>query len=317
VLLDKTGTLTAGKPQLTDVLTLPGGSEQQLLSWVAAVEDKSEHPLAKAIVRGARERGASVLGAESFESLPGHGVQARVDGHLLRIGTRDWLARASIATEPLEAQADALSQLGRTPSFVAVDGALAGLVAVSDVITDEARRAVQRLKELNIEVAMLTGDREQSARAIARELGIERVFAQVKPEDKARIVAEERARGRCVAMVGDGINDAPALASADVGIAIGSGTDIAIAAADIALLRGGIGALPTALALARRTLRTIRENLFWAFVYNIIGIPIAAGALYAATGWQLSPVLASAAMSMSSVSVLSNSLRLRRWQPPA
>jgi Cu+-exporting ATPase len=318
VLLDKTGTLTAGRPVLTDVLTRYGESAdtQTLLAWVSAVEAASEHPVAKAIVEGARARGARVLRAEQFESLPGHGVEALVEGRRIRIGTRAWLTRAAISTGPLESEAHALAQQGRTPAFVAVDGSLAGLIAVADVITPEARNAIRRLRDMHIEVAMLTGDREESARAIAAELGITRVFAQVKPQDKARIVAEERARGRCVAMVGDGINDAPALASADVGIAIGSGTDIAIAAADIALLRGGIGALPTALALARRSLQTIRENLFWAFVYNTIGIPVAAGALYASTGFLLSPVLASAAMSLSSVSVLANSLRLRRFQPP-
>jgi P-type Cu+ transporter len=281
---------------------------------VCAAEASSEHPVGRAIARGARERGARALQAEQFQSSPGHGVSARVEGREIRVGTRDWLARAGVATEALEAQAHALSQRGRTPAFVAVDGGLAGLFAVADVVTDEARRALAGLARMHIEVAMLTGDREESARSIAAELGITRVFASVKPQDKARIVSEERARGKRVAMVGDGINDAPALASADVGIAIGSGTDIAVAAADITLLRGGIGALPTALALARRSLRTIRENLFWAFVYNCVGIPIAAGALYGATGWLLSPVLASAAMSLSSVSVLANSLRLRRFQ---
>jgi len=316
VLLDKTGTLTAGRPELTDVITLPGVDAHELLSHVAAVEDASEHPVAKAIVRGARARGATERPrVEGWQSAPGHGVAAHVGGRAIRIGTAAWLAGAGVSTAPLEARAAALAHEGRTLSFVAVDGALAGVLAVADVIRDDARQAVERLRQLQIEVAMLTGDREETARAIAAQLGIERVHAGLTPEGKARIVAEERARGRRVAMVGDGINDAPALASADVGIAIGSGTDIAIAAADIALLRGGIGALPTALMLARRTLQTIRENLFWAFVYNIIGIPIAAGALYHSTGWQLSPVLASAAMSLSSVSVLTNSLRLRRFQP--
>ena len=316
VLLDKTGTLTSGKPTLTDVIAVTGVDTQALLDWVCAAETGSEHPVGQAIASGARERGARALQAEQFQSAAGHGVSARVAGHEIRVGTRDWLARASIATDPLEAQAHALSQRGRTPAFVAVDGALAGLFAVADVVTDEARRAVASLTRMHIEVAMLTGDREESARTIAAELGITRVFAEVKPQDKARIVAEARARGRRVAMVGDGINDAPALASADVGIAIGSGTDIAVAAADITLLRSGISALPTALALARHSLRIIRENLFWAFVYNSVGIPVAAGALYAATGWLLSPVLASAAMSLSSVSVLANSLRLRRFEPP-
>ncbi|HKU38127.1 MAG TPA: heavy metal translocating P-type ATPase, partial [Polyangiales bacterium] len=314
VLLDKTGTLTAGKPELTDVLSLSGFDQAQLLSWIASVENASEHPIAQAIVRGASARGARVVPVADFASVAGFGVEAMLSGHSVRIGTSAWLARAAIDTSALEPQADALAAHGRTPSFVGVDGRLAGLVAVADIVTDEAKRVVEMLRAMNIEVAMLTGDRRRTAEAVAAELGITRVFAEVRPEDKAAVVAAERARGRRVAMVGDGINDAPALAGADVGVAIGSGTDIAIAAADIALLRGGIGALPTALSLSRRTLRTIRENLFWAFIYNLVGIPVAAGALYAFGGWQLSPVLASAAMSLSSVSVLANSLRLRRFQ---
>jgi P-type Cu+ transporter len=217
------------------------------------------------------------------------------------------------STEALEAQADALAGEGRTPFFVAVDGQLAGLIAVADRPDPAAAAAVAALRALGLEVAMVTGDRERTARAVAAALGIDRVHAGVRPEDKARIVAEERARGRIVAMVGDGINDAPALAAAHVGIAIGHGAEIAVAASDIALLRGGISSLPVALGLARSTLRTIRQNLFWAFVYNVVGIPVAAGLLLPWTGWSLSPVLASAAMSLSSVSVLTNSLRLRRF----
>jgi Cu+-exporting ATPase len=202
---------------------------------------------------------------------------------------------------------------GRTPFYVAIDGVLSGLVAVADPASFHARVALGELRAMGIDVAMVTGDRAGTARAIGLELGIDHVIAEVKPEDKARVVFEQRAKGHVVAMVGDGINDAPALAGAHVGIAIGSGTDIAVAAADIALMRGGIAGLPTALRLGRATLRTIRQNLFWAFAYNIVGIPLAAGVLYPWTGWQLSPVLASAAMSLSSVSVLTNSLRLRRF----
>jgi len=311
VLLDKTGTVTEGKPALTDVVDRSGRGDLALLALVGSVERPSEHPVARAIVDGAVARGARLATATDFVMEPGAGVAGRVQGTNVRIGTSAWLAAAGISTAALDATADALASLGRTPSFVAVDGELAGLIAIADRPTPEARRAIAALKELGIEVAMVTGDRTGTARAVAAELGIERVFAEVRPEDKARIVAEERARGRTVAMVGDGINDAPALAGAHVGIAIGTGTDIAVAAADIALLRGGIASLPRALRLARATLRTIRQNLFWAFVYNVVGIPIAAGALYALTGWLLSPVLASAAMSLSSVSVLTNSLRLR------
>jgi Cu+-exporting ATPase len=313
VLLDKTGTLTAGKPELTEVVALAMG-EADLLGLVAAVERESEHPVAQAIVRGAVSRGAAPARARGFRSEPGLGVEADVDGRTVRIGTSAWLASFGIDAAALEPTAEALAARGQTPSFVAVDRVLAGLVAVADRPADGARETVAALRSLGIEVAMVTGDRLGTARAIAAELGIERVIAEVRPDDKARVVAEDRARGRTVAMVGDGINDAPALAGAHVGVAIGTGTDIAIAAADLALLRGGIAGLPTALRLARRTLTTIRQNLFWAFIYNVLGIPVAAGVLAPWTGWTLSPVLASAAMSLSSVSVLMNSLRLRRFK---
>ncbi|MDQ3370454.1 MAG: copper-translocating P-type ATPase [Myxococcota bacterium] len=313
VLLDKTGTVTEGKPALTDVIDVSGRGELELLALVAAVERQSEHPVGQAIVSGAEERGASSLEASSFAMQPGAGVEGTVAGVDVRIGTTAWMAAAGIPTSALDGSAHELAMRGRTPSFVAIDGRLAGIIAIADRPTAEAMRVIAELKTMGIDVAMVTGDRAETARAVASELGIERVFAEVRPEEKAKVVADERARGRAVAMVGDGINDAPALAGAHVGIAIGSGTDIAVAAADIALLRGGIASLPQALRLARSTLRTIRQNLFWAFVYNVIGIPIAAGALYPATGWLLSPILASAAMSLSSVSVLVNSLRLRRF----
>lgn len=320
VLLDKTGTVTAGKPTLTRVHALAPGGEADLLALVAAVEQWSEHPVARAIVAGAAAASASAgaqLPLEATEARveAGAGIEGRVvvGGRRLqvRVGTSAWLG---VATAPLDALADELAGQGATPSFVAVDGELAGLVAVSDPPTAEAKRAVAELLAMGLEVALVSGDREATAKAVAAELGIARVMAPVRPADKARVVAEERARGRVVAMVGDGLNDAPALAAAHVGIAIGSGTDVANAAADLSLLRGGVAQLPRALRLGRASLRTIRHNLFWAFVYNALGIPIAAGALYAVTGWQLSPVLASAAMSLSSVSVLGNSLRLRRFE---
>ena len=313
VLFDKTGTLTAGKPELTDVIVSNGYAEQELLAWVASIESASEHPVAKAIVQGARQRGSVIQPVSHFIAAVGAGVEGVVDGHRVQVGTRAWLERAGTATNELEFQARTLARQGRTPSFVSVDGKLAGLIAVADRATAEAKDVLSHLRTLGLDIAMVTGDRKETAEAIASDLGITRVFAEVRPEDKAQLVAYERARGRRVAMVGDGINDAPALAAADVGVAVGDANDIAAAAADIALLRGGISGLPTAFALARRTLRTIRENLFWAFIYNILGIPIAAGALYAMSGWQLSPVLASAAMSLSSFSVLMNSLRLRRF----
>jgi Cu+-exporting ATPase len=247
---------------------------------------------------------------------PGFGVEARLGDHLVRVGTTEWLRRAGIDASPLELEAEKLAEKGRTPSFVAIDGRLAGLIAVADRPTEEAKQAVSDLQKLGIRVAMVTGDRATTARAVAEELGIKTVFAEVKPEEKAKIVLEQRSTGGLVAMVGDGINDAPALAVADVGIAVAGGTDIAAAAADVALLRGGIAGLPRALRLARATLKTIRQNLFWAFFYNVIGIPIAAGLLYPLTGWLLSPILASLAMSFSSVSVLGNSLRLRSFGRP-
>jgi Cu+-exporting ATPase len=314
VFLDKTGTVTEGRPVLTDVVDITGRGDAALLALVAAVERQSEHPVGQAIVAGATARGAALLHASDFAAEPGAGVAGTVEGQRVVVGTALWLRRAEIDASSLDGRAEELASHGRTPSFVAVDGVLAGIVAIADRPMAAARQAIADLKAMGIEVAMVTGDRARTARAVADELGIERVFAEVRPEDKARIVAEERARGRRVAMVGDGINDAPALAGADVGIAIGSGTDIAVAAADVALLRGGIESLPRALRLARATLRTIRQNLFWAFVYNVIGIPVAAGLLYPYTGWLLSPILASAAMSMSSISVLANSLRLRRFE---
>lgn len=314
VLLDKTGTLTTGRPVLTEVVLHTPMPERELLTLVASVEAASEHPVARAIVDGAKARGALVRPAADFVVEAGAGVSGRVGLRVVRIGTRAWLEAVGIDASALEPVALALAERGHTPAFVAVDGEPVAIVAVADRPAEGAKEAVAELRRHGIEVAMVTGDRLGTARAIAAELGIERVIAEVRPEDKARVVAEERARGRIVAMVGDGINDAPALAGAHVGVAIGTGTDIAVAAADVALLRGGITALPRALRLARRTLSTIRQNLFWAFIYNIVGIPVAAGALYLWTGWLLSPVLASAAMSLSSVSVLVNSLRLRRFE---
>jgi Cu+-exporting ATPase len=296
VLFDKTGTLTAGKPALTDVRSIVELSDVELLELVASVERQSEHPVARSIVNGAVAQGARLRTITEFSTEAGYGVEGLVQGRRVRIGTSAWLARAGVDTSGLEDEADALAARGRTPSFVAVDGVLSGLIAVADRATDEAKAVVAALKRAGVEVAMITGDRERTAKAVAHEIGIDLVFAEVKPEQKALIVASERERGRIVAMVGDGINDAPALAGAHVGVAVGDGTDIAVAAADVALLRGGIAGLPTALRLGRRTLDTIRQNLFWAFIYNLIGIPVAAGVLFPLTGWLLSPVLASAAM---------------------
>jgi Cu+-exporting ATPase len=316
VIFDKTGTLTRGEPQLCDVIALGGRSELELLGYIGTVEACSEHPVGKALARAALAAGAELRSVNQFVSVAGSGVRAEVDGKLVRIGSSDFLAEAGIASAALAARAHALAALGRTPVFVALDDALIGLVAVADRVSEQARAVVQALRALGIELAMATGDRAAVAQAIAAELGIERVHAELGPLDKAQLVAATRARGKRVAMVGDGINDAPALAGADIGIAVGRGTDIAIAASDITLT-GGIEALPTALALARKTMRTIRQNLGWAFAYNLIGIPLAAGALVPLTGMRLSPVFASLAMAASSLCVLGNSLRLRAWKPTA
>jgi P-type Cu+ transporter len=313
VLFDKTGTLTTGKPELSDLRNASSFPDAELLSLIASAELESEHPVGRALVAGARARGAAIRPVEDFKSDAGHGVQARVEEHVVRVGTAAWMQRAKLDVNEHELVAAELARVGRTPSFVAVDGRVVGVVAVADRSTPDAQATVQALQRDGIDVALVSGDRHGTAVAIAAELGIARVFAEMRPADKARIVAEERASGKIVAMVGDGINDAPALAAAHVGVAVGSATDIAVSAADISLLHGGIAALPTALRLARSTLRTIRQNLFWAFVYNVVGIPVAAGALYPFTGWTLSPVLASAAMSLSSVSVLLSSLRLKRF----
>lgn len=312
VLLDKTGTLTEGAPSLTDVVAL--GDEAAMLSLVAAVERGSEHPVARAIVQGAETRGVPRLPMSDFVMEPGFGVQGRAGDALVRIGTAAWLARVGIDVSRLEAKAEALATDGRTPSFVAVDGRLAGVLAVADRPARGAFEAVSALKQLGLSVRLVTGDRRGTAAAIATRLGIEAVDAEVRPEGKAEVVRAAQSGQHVVAMVGDGVNDAPALAVADVGVAMGSGSDIAASTADIVLLRGGLGSLADAFGLARATLRTIRQNLFWAFIYNVAGIPLAAGALLPLLGVELSPVFASAAMSLSSVSVLMNSLRLQRYR---
>ncbi len=306
VALDKTGTLTANTPTVTRVAAHNRPSDD-VLRLAASAEQSSEHPIARALVAGAAHLTLSTPTDVTAE--PGRGITATVDGHRVRVGSRDALAVAGIDPSPLDHAAPA----GATLSYVAIDDELAGLIAISDPPSPEAKPALRALRSLGIEPVMITGDREDVARSLADDVGIERVFANVAPTGKAARIHDLRASNHHVAMVGDGINDAPALASADLGVALASGTDIAAAAADVTLLRGGLSALPTALSLARATMRTIRTNLVAAFVYNAVCIPIAAGALYPITGWLLSPVIASAAMSLSSVSVLASSLRLRRF----
>jgi Cu+-exporting ATPase len=310
VVLDKTGTVTEGKPTVTDVrATGTIVSEDQLLRLAASAERASEHPLAAAVVRAAEERGLSPSYPERFESVTGHGIESTIEGRTVLVGNAKLLRDRGIAFD--EVIGDELSAAGKTPIFIAVDGQAAGVIAIADKPKSSAKPAVERLKQLGLKVVMLTGDTPRTAEAIGREVGIDRVSAGVLPEGKADVVKRLQDEGEIVAMVGDGVNDAPALAQADVGIAMGSGTDVAIESAQVTLVRGDLSGVPAAIDLSRATMRTVRQNLFFAFIYNVLGVPIAAGVLYPLTGWLLSPILASAAMALSSVSVVTNALRLR------
>ena len=311
VVLDKTGTLTAGRPGLTDIVPAPGVDPDTLLRLAAGAEKGSEHPLSQAIVRHALERKLALQPHASFNALAGQGVEAMVEGHAVLLGNAGLLRGRNIALGNLETQAEALAKDSKTPVFVAVDGQAAGVLAVADPLRENSRHAVQRLKELGLEVIMLTGDSEGTARAIARQAGIDRYLAEVLPAHKADEIKKLQQQGKSVAMVGDGINDAPALAQADVGLAIGSGTDVAIEAAGITILSNDVGGVVNAILLARRTMRTIKQNLFFSFAYNVLLIPAAAGAFFPLLGWLVNPMLASLAMVLSDVSVVGNSLRLR------
>ncbi|NUU16995.1 heavy metal translocating P-type ATPase [Cellulomonas humilata] len=317
VVLDKTGTITKGAPALTDVLPCPGFDADEILALVAAVEHSSEHPLATAIVAGAKERGLDLAVAEAFDSVTGQGVRAYVGGREVLVGNVRLLATAGIDAAPLVADVARLAGDGKTPMLVAVEGRAAGVVAVADTLKPGSAAAVAALQARRIEVVMMTGDNRDTAAAIARQVGITRVVAEVMPEHKAAEVKRLQADGHIVGMVGDGINDAPALAQADVGSAIGTGTDVAIESSDITLISGALSGLVTAVDLSRATMRNIRQNLAFAFVYNGLGIPIAAGALYPFFGITLSPMLAAAAMALSSLSVVANANRLRRFTPQA
>jgi Cu+-exporting ATPase len=316
IVLDKTGTLTRGKPAVTRVVSANGVPEAELLRLAAAAEVGSEHPLGEAIVARAREQGLALPRAERFEAVTGKGIQARIEGRELALGNRALMDEAGVALDGLDAEADRLARDGATPMYVALDGQGAGLIAVADTLKPESREAVEELGALGLAVWMLTGDNAATAQAIAREAGIEHVLAEVLPDQKADKVKDLQAQGKIVAMVGDGINDAPALAQADLGIAIGTGTDVAMAASDITLIGGDLRTIVTAIALSRKTVGAIKQGLFWAFGYNVVLIPVAMGALYPFFGVLLSPVLAAAAMAMSSVSVVTNALRLRGFRPP-
>jgi Cu+-exporting ATPase len=317
IVLDKTGTITRGEPALTDVIPRGGWSEEELLRFVASAERPSEHPLGAAIVRSALARGLPVADPDDFDSLTGRGIRATIEGRAVLIGTQAFLEEQDIRTRELEPVAARLAESGRTAIYVAVDGEPAGVVAVADTVKEGSALAVRALRDLGIEVVMITGDNRRTAEAVAREVGIGRVLAEVLPEGKALEVARLQDEGRLVGMVGDGINDAPALAQADVGIAIGTGTDVAIEAADVTLISGALDGVVTAVTLSRATMRNIKQNLFFAIVYNALGIPIAAGALYAATGMLLSPMIAAAAMALSSLSVVGNANRLRGYRASA
>jgi Cu+-exporting ATPase len=314
VVLDKTGTITEGRPTVTDVVVTPGGShtDETLLQLAASLEAVSEHPLAEAIVRRAQERGLTVDPVEGFKAVPGRGALGIVRGAAVLAGNDRLLDDYALDPGPLAGIASRLSADGKTPMFVVADGVVIGLVAVADPVKASSPGAIASLRRLGLNVVMVTGDNAHTAAAVAEQAGVSDVVAGVLPEGKVAEIARRQAAGEVVAMVGDGINDAPALAQADLGIAIGSGTDIAVEASDVTVMRGDLGGVVSALVLARRTMRTMKQNLFWAFVYNVVGIPVAAGALYPAFGILLSPILASAAMAFSSVSVVTNSLRLRR-----
>ena len=314
VVLDKTGTVTAGTPQVTDVLCVPGVTEEELLCAAASLEKPSGHPLADAIVQEAARRSIPLCAVSDFTAVPGGGVQAVLDGKTLYAGNDRYMTLIGAGTAALRTAAEALAAAGKTPLYFAEEQQLLGVVAVADVVKPDSAAAIAALRRSGREVVLLTGDDRRTAEAIARQVGVERVIAQVLPQDKARCVEELQKDGRLVAMVGDGVNDAPALVTADVGLAIGAGTDVAIESADVVLMHSSLMDIVDAAALSRATLRNIRQNLFWAFFYNAIGIPVAAGVLYPALQLTLDPMLAAAAMSLSSVCVVSNALRLRSWK---
>ncbi|MEW6734297.1 MAG: heavy metal translocating P-type ATPase [Acidobacteriota bacterium] len=316
IVLDKTGTITKGEPALTDVISIASIGEDELLKLAATAERGSEHPIGKAIVQGAQGRGLALAEANKFRAIAGQGIEVAINGQHLLLGNAKLMHERAITLDEAEAQAKEFSQTGKTAMFVAVDNRLAGIIAVADQIKPESQSAIAAMQKMGLEVVMITGDNHRTAIAVAREVGIERVFAEVLPDEKVNEIKRLQADGKIVAMVGDGINDAPALAQANIGIAIGTGTDVAMEASDITLIKGDLRGVVDAISLSHATIRVIKQNLFWAFIYNIIGIPIAAGLLYPFTGWLLSPVIASVAMSFSSVSVLTNSLRLRRFRAP-
>lgn len=315
IVFDKTGTITEGCPEVTDIITVGRYEKNELLQLAASAEKASEHPLGEAIIRSADKTGLELLKPASFLAYPGYGIEADINGNKVLLGNEKFLSEKQIDLISLYNESDQLASEGKTPMYIAIDNHLQGIIAVADIIKENSAVAIQKLHEMGIEVAMITGDNSKTAQAIARQVNIKRVLADVLPQDKANEVKKLQAEGKKVAMVGDGINDAPALAQADIGIAIGSGTDVAIESADIVLMRSNLMDVLTAIQLSKRTIRNIKQNLFWAFGYNVAGIPMASGLMYAFGGSLVSPIFSAAAMSLSSVSVLTNALRLKRFKP--
>jgi Cu+-exporting ATPase len=315
IVFDKTGTITEGKPKVTDVVVTNGIAPNVLLQLAASAEKGSEHPLGDAIVKGAEEKGLEFKKLDSFNAIPGHGIEVKIDGKNILLGNRKLMVDRNISLEKLEETSNRLAGEGKTPMYIAIDSKIAGIIAVADTVKENSKKAIDKLHGMGIEVAMITGDNKRTAEAIAKQVGIDRILAEVLPQDKANEVRTLQAEGKKVAMVGDGINDAPALAQADIGIAIGSGTDVAMESADIVLMRSDLMDVPTAIQLSKSTIRNIKQNLFWAFGYNTLGIPVAMGVLHIFGGPLLNPMIAAAAMSLSSVSVLTNALRLKRFKP--
>jgi len=315
IVFDKTGTLTEGKPKVTNIVTEKGIDGDYLIQLAASAEKGSEHPLGEAIVKEARERHLELKESTGFKAIPGLGIEVVIDNNKTLLGNKRLMDESHISLENLETAADKLASEGKTPMFVAINGRLSGIIAVADTVKENSKKAIERLHSMGIEVAMITGDNKRTAEAIAKQVGIDRILAEVLPEDKANEVKKLQAEGRKVAMVGDGINDAPALAQADIGIAIGSGTDVAMESSDIVLMRSDLMDVPTAIQLSKKTITNIKQNLFWAFGYNILGIPVAMGILHLFGGPLLNPIIAALAMSLSSVSVLTNALRLKGFKP--
>ena len=314
VVFDKTGTITNGTPVVTDVVTADSTDEDALIRLAASLEVASEHPLGEAIVAKAKEQGAAFDEVTNFEAIPGFGIKGHVGETLVFLGNEKWMRENGLANVEMNEKANSFAEQGKTPLYIGYNDAVQGLIVVADTVKESSARAIQTLHEMGIQVAMMTGDHERTAQAIAAEVGIDRVFSEVLPQDKANYVSKLQEEGYIVAMVGDGINDAPALAQAQVGIAIGTGTDVAIESADAVLMKSDLMDVPAMLKLSRATIRNIKENLFWAFAYNIIGIPFAMGVLHLFGGPLLNPMIAGAAMSFSSVSVVLNALRLKRWK---